>query len=527
MCSIAAFLLLVMMLFLPPGSDIYIFSTGGKMILEGKIPYKDFIDSKSPGIFYLYAGIHAAFGYALEAVRIFDLLYHIVSLAFFYLLLKRYLNDTRIASLSVLIYALWYVSSGIWSTAQSESFALLPTLAIIWSVQKSLDTTSQKNIPLYALAAGIATILLISLKFTLLYPVVIAIGIVWWYHSSKKAGLLYSVVIGLLVTSSAIFFYWWLGDTGAKENFVLMMDWLGGYSSLNPFNDLRTYTIIFFEGFPQRLLTYYSPTFIVLGVIGIYLFFGKNDLDKKDTLVSSIFSTHLLLQLAVGILTILFERKNIPHHFSRSFWAFTPFIAVGMIALWDTVYRSWAKLKDSDIFTRLSKRTIYLAIVALLLLATPIIKTYSEAFSFMLLDVTGYKSESIDFYDYIGAESQLDKLQLYLSENMNPGDSFFVWGLITGLHSRMNIPPPTIMLSNIQLRSAWTSDTLKNLVLQQLQVSPPTYIIIESGDYHTNLIGTLYDSYGAYLVWEEFLSFVDDNYIREYEMPTFTLFKRI
>lgn len=497
------------------------------MILDGKIPYKDFIDSKPPGIFYLYAGIHAVFGCGLEAVRLFDLLYHIVSLSFFYLLLKRYLNDTRIASLSVLIYALWYVSSGIWSTAQSESFALLPTLVIIWSVQKSLDTTSRKNILLYALAAGITTILLISLKFTLLYPVVIAIGILWWYHSSKKAALLYSFVIGLLIALSTIYFYLWLGDTGAKENFVLMMDWLGGYSSLNPFDDLRTFTIIFLEGFPQRLLTYYSPTFIVLGVIGIYLFFGKNNFDKKDTLVSSIFSTHLLLQLAIGILTILFERKNILHHFSCSFWAFTPFIAVGMIAVCDTVYRSWMKLKDLDIFTRLTKRIIYLVIAVLLLLSTPIIKTYSEAFSFMLLDLAGYKSESIDFYDHVGAQSQLDELQLYLSENMNPGDSFFVWGTIIGLHSRMNIPPPTIMLSNLQLRSAWTSDTLKNLVLQQLQVAPPAYIIVESGDHHPNLIGTIYDSYGAYLVWEEFLSFVDDKYIREYEMPTFTLFKRI
>ncbi len=516
-----------MMLFLPPGSDIYIFSTGGKMILDGKIPYKDFIDSKPPGIFYLYAGIHWIFGQELVSVRIFDVLYHIVSLSFFYLLLKWYLNDTRIASLSVLIYALWYVSSGIWSTAQSESFALLPTLVIIWAVQKSLVTSSLNKILLYALAAGTATILLISLKFTLLYPVVLAIGILLWYHSSKKAALLYSFVVGLLVASSALYFYWWLGDTGAKENFALIMDWLGGYSSLNPFDDLRTFTIIFFEGFQQRLLTYYSPTFIVLGVIGVYLFFSKNNLDKKDTLVSSIFSTHLLLQLTVGILTILFERKNIHYHFSRSFWALAPFIAVAIINAWVIVEGSWAKLKDSDIFTRLTKRIIYLAIVVLLLLGTPIIKTYSEAFSFMLLDITGYNSESISFYDHIGAESQLDELQMYLSKNLKSSDTFFTWGTIIGLHSRMNTPPPTIMLSNLQLRSAWTSDTLKNLVLRQLQASPPAYIIVESGDYYPNLIGTLYDSYGAYLVWEEFLLFVDDNYVREYEMPNFTLFKRI
>lgn len=529
LCFATAFFALVTLLFLPAGSDIYVFSTGGKMILDGKIPYKDFIDSKPPGIFYLYAVMHAVFGSGLEAVRIFDLLYHVLTLGLFYILLRRYTNDKRVAILSIPIYALWYAATGIWSTAQSESFAVLPTIIIVWSVLKSLETTSRKKVFLYSLLAGLAAIVNISLKFTLVYPILIAIGVVCWYHTSKKTALLYTSVIVAAIAAMTVYFYWWLSKTGASENFSLMMEWLKGYSSLNPFNDLRTFTITFFEDFPKKLFAYYSPLFIVSGIIGLYIAYSRKHKVNVagEPSIKSTLHIQLILQLAIGLLTILFERKNIPYHFSRSFWAFTPFIAIGIIAIRDILKRSWKQLKDADIFSRVAKRSLISTTVILLLCGTPLLKLYSEAFSYMLLQTSGYKSESIEFYDQIGNESQLDEVQAYLKTAMHPNDNFFVWGTIIGLHSRMNITPPTIMLTNIQIRSSWTSEALKQKILQQLNASPPRYIIIESDDFLPNLIGTIHDSYGSYLVWEDFRNFVDEKYVRDYEAASFIVFKRL
>jgi len=376
LCFGTAVAALVMMLFLPAGSDIYVFSTGGKMILEGKIPYIDFIDSKPPGIFYLYASIHATFGDSLSAVRIFDLLYHLITLGFFYALLRKYTDDKRVALLSVSIYALWYASTGIWCTAQSESFAVLPTLMIVWSVLKCLKTTSRRDVLLCSLLAATATIINISLKFTLIYPVVIAIGVVWWYHSSKRTAFLYTSVITAVVAAATLCFFWWLSNSRAAENFSLMMEWLKGYSSMNPFSDIRTFTLIFFEEFPKKLFTYYSPTFIISGIIGLYIASSKKYRANTSGKPAIGMALHiqLLLQLTIGILTILFERKNIPYHFSRSFWAFTPFIAIGVIAIWDVMKRSWRQLKDTDIFSIITKRSIILITTILLVSASPFLK---------------------------------------------------------------------------------------------------------------------------------------------------------
>lgn len=514
------------MLFLPAGSDIYIFSTGGKMIQDGYFPYKDFIDSKPPGIFYLYAGIHSILGSELLSIRIFDCLYHIISLTFFFFLLKRYTGDIRTASLSILIYALWYVSTGIWSSAQSESFALLPVLVIIWSVERCMNSANVKRAMLYGLCAGLVTIVLISLKFTLLYPAIIAIAILLWHHPSKKIAFSYSLCVILTTALSLGYFYYWLHETGGYEHFLWMTDWLKGYSSLNEFSDHRTFSITFFEGFPERLLTYYSPTFVFLGTVGIYRVLTENTF-KTEKQHSNTLYTHLLVQCIVGIATILFERKNIPYHFIRSFWAFAPFVALGLIATWDQARLSWIRLSKSDLFTRLTKKIIYTAIILLLLFGMPIVKIYSEAFSFMLFHVTGYSSESLNYYEQIGAESQMDELASYMKADMTIGDNYFAWGTTIGLYSRLKITPPTIMLTNLHLRSVWTSDTLKATVLHQLRASPPRYITVESNDHYPHLTGSIFDSYGAYLVWSEFLEFVDDNYSREYELPNFTLFKRL
>jgi len=110
---------------------------------------------------------------------------------------------------------------------------------------------------------------------------------------------------------------------------------------------------------------------------------------------------------------------------------------------------------------------------------------------------------------------------------MHPDDTFFIWGTIIGLHSRMNIAPATIMLSNIQIRSAWTSESLQQKILGKLKASPPTYIIVESDDFLPNLTGMVYDSYGSYITWEDFRSFIDEEYIRDYETHSFVVFKRL
>src|SRR3979409_2609510 len=121
-CGLA---LMLMMLAYPFGYDQAAFMVGGEMTVKhGAIPYRDFIDTKPPVIFFIYGISSLIFGHHEWSIRAFDILFQIGSLFYFFRLLKRMTGDEKLALASVFLYALFYVTGGYWMTAQAETFAL-------------------------------------------------------------------------------------------------------------------------------------------------------------------------------------------------------------------------------------------------------------------------------------------------------------------------------------------------------------------------------------------------------------------
>src|SRR5439155_5278907 len=124
--------ILLGLLSFPLGYDQAIFQIGGEMILRhGSIPFRDFLEIKQPLIFYIYSAAIFIFGNHEWSIRAFDILYHLGTLFIFYRLLRKIYSDERVATISVILYALYYIGGGFWYTAQTESFAFLPTLLIV------------------------------------------------------------------------------------------------------------------------------------------------------------------------------------------------------------------------------------------------------------------------------------------------------------------------------------------------------------------------------------------------------------
>lgn len=516
------------MIFFPGGADLYIYSIGGKMMLSGLTPYKDFIDSKPPGIFALYAFIHGVFGNDIDSVRVFDILYHCVSLSFFYLLIKRFTSNTNIALISLPIYAIWYVSMGIWDTAQSESFALLPTLMVVASVQYSfVHSFKLRNAILLGILCGVSCIVLVSLKFTLIYVLICALFVLLWKHPSKRYSITFSITSLVVVGLSVAVFYQWLESSGAYDNFVLMMQWLQGYSNNHPFSDYRTFNFVLFVRFAQTLLTLFSPTFILFGVAGILASMASKSRSvvKPVTSIDSVFRSQLLFQLAVGLLTIALERKNIRYHFARSFWAFTPFIAMGVVWVFFFCKQLWIQHKPADLIARLTGKVVIGIVVIMALAGTPIFKIATEAGSYAIYSLTGYETTAYTEYSSIGSESELRELQNYLRMNLRKGESFFLWGSIIGPHAVLDVFPPTIMLSNLQLATPWTPKELRTKVLQQLNEKRPRYFIVQTGDYMPDLSATTNDSFGLLIDWYELFEFLDMNYEEKLTTDSFLIYE--
>src|SRR5689334_14345546 len=80
--------LLLMMLAYPFGYDQAAFMIGGEMTVKhGAITYRDFLDTKPPLIFIIYGISSVIFGHHEWSIRAFDILFHLLSLYYFYKIL--------------------------------------------------------------------------------------------------------------------------------------------------------------------------------------------------------------------------------------------------------------------------------------------------------------------------------------------------------------------------------------------------------------------------------------------------------
>ena len=161
--------MLVATLFYPFGYDQAVFGVGGEMVLKGAVPYRDFLDTKQPLIFYLYAIAMGVFGRHEWSIHLLDIFYQLLAAYYFFRILRRELSY-EIALLSSSLMLILYAGSGFWMTCEAESFAILPSLLL---VDVTVRTVTSKRLAKdrfafqYGLLAGVAAIVLLLLKFTL------------------------------------------------------------------------------------------------------------------------------------------------------------------------------------------------------------------------------------------------------------------------------------------------------------------------------------------------------------------------
>ncbi|MGE0567588.1 MAG: ArnT family glycosyltransferase [Bacteroidia bacterium] len=128
----------------------------GQMILEGKIPYKDFYEQKLPGIFYFFAFIVSVFGSSVEELHTGFIYINLISIILIYFAAKNLFSGYAgvISAITFAIVSLSPFLSGF--TIQSEhGVALFSSLGIyLYSV---FDRSNRKLVLLlFGLAMGMA-----------------------------------------------------------------------------------------------------------------------------------------------------------------------------------------------------------------------------------------------------------------------------------------------------------------------------------------------------------------------------------
>ena len=523
--------LLLMMLNYPFGYDQAAFMVGGELTMKhGAIPYKDFLDTKPPIIFIIYGVSSLIFGHHEWSIRVFDVLFQIASLFYFFKLLKRTIGDEKLAITSVFLYALLYVTSGYWMTAQAETFALLPSLIVFDLTDRVVSGVGsiRKSDFLLGLYGGLACAALFLLKFTLL---TIPLGVVIYLILESKgenhfpwkylAGIIISLigVIGLYAI--------YLMTTGTMGRFLESLEWVKQYADADPLFSSHTIIERYFKQFPMLVIYPFGLSGIVLGMIGLLRYF-KDHLQpvaseerKRNTSL-----LHLFLQLSLGLIAVLYERKFFPYHFSRVYWAFVPFAALGLRELhhlWKDYSLRWMRMKKSD---RILRYFLGGSAIIVLFFFSTAPRIISQPLHFTYLRLTGADmaqdvQDQMPQYWYKEEQQIADHLQAL----MKADDKVFVWGNSVGIFYFLEKYPTTICLTNTPFITSWTPETWKKTMIEQLRADPPRFFIAEFGDEREYISGSKKDSWQHLLEWDELRNFVETKYKMKEELGHFKIFE--
>lgn len=524
----AGLALLLCMLAYPFGYDQTVFMIGGEMTVKhGAIPYRDFLDTKPPIIFFIYGISSVIFGHHEWSIRAFDIIFQIGSLFYFFKLLKRTTSDEKLAVTSVFLYALFYVTGGYWMTAQAETFALLPSLIAFDLTDRVIH--QNKNSLLLGIYAGLACAILFLLKFTLLtVPIGIAVYLLLEAKNGRRFPWKYIIglKVGFLILVGAYVLY--LIGTDSWIRFTESLTWLKQYADTDPLFSMHTIIERYFKQFPMLAIYPFGLSGIVIAAIGIVWYFKdhlrpvSSEEKKKDSPL-----LHLFIQLSLALVAVLYERKFFPYHFARSYWAFVPFVALGLRELhklWKDYSLEWMRMKGSERLLRYVLGGFFVAAIFFFSTAPRII---SQPLHFVMMRIAGADvalDVEAQMPQYYYKEEQ--KVADYLQPLLKKDDNIFIWGNSVGIYYFLEKYPTTIVLTNTPLITSWTPASLKNTMLDQLRAAPPRFFIAESGDEREYISATKTDSWQHLLSWEKLRAFVETNYQIKEEIGHFRIFER-
>lgn len=437
---VGAFALRMFFLSEPFERDEGWYGTIAQEILHGGIPYRDAIDQKPPGVFYLYALGMAIFGKTTEAIRVYTAVYASFTLLTVYWLAK------KIAG----------VSAGLWagavcaifssapllqaSSSNSEVFLVLPLMLSACMLVAGKERQSHLLLAASGFFAGVAMLIK---TVALPYCLVLAGGAL--FHAKgrtnlKTAGknlLIFSLPAVVLALLTMLYFY----INGAFAEFI---HWnitaplkyskggtgVGGPPLQAVLKNLK-YELIF-------------PALLSIPAAALLL------LRHKD--LPSVLGALLLPASAVAV---LMPGMNFPHYFIQ----LIPFMSV------------LAGISLAAVFT---KRGMLFWCAAPLVLALLIYAVQYE-YRFYLK----FTPQEVSMAKYGATFVQSERVAQYLKERTNEGDYIFQWGFEPELYFLSGRRTPVPFISSTILANMEDPAAAIRQMIVSLENKRPKYIVVQ------------------------------------------------
>ena len=472
----ASALLLFPTIFWPFDYDQGTFAYGGWAVLHGLRPYIDFWDIKPPNIFYTYAAAFALFGNTVRAVRLFDYLNALLTIALLYRLATRLWKDSQIQMLAAvfgsLAFIVQYYIFGHWDTAQTETYSLPLLIGAALCVIPSAPV-SDRRIYIRSAIAG----MLLGISFYFKYPngiflPLIAAAVLLYIPKLLRIRSLFCLLAGFAAWIALESGYLalnhellplWRVTTSETASYVTT-----NYSgSFTIFNNLRASS--------QAI----DLTWIILGGIGCiaWIFYrktrGHRTVDTLKPLVWSLFG------VVLALIAVQAGNKGYKYHYAVALpWAD---LLIGYGIAWLIVMvPKRIRLPQWGVVT----------ITFILLSTISYFVTSSYQLQSRSAELLRIASGNEPANGYIATDS----LSNYVVQHSRPTDRIFIFGFQPYVYWKSGRTPATKFLNTIHFKPTTVPKAERDELVSSLLQNPPELFLVEVGDHYTSQGNTNQDS---------------------------------
>lgn len=454
------------------GPDQALFAYIGRGIAHRKALYVDLWDVKPPGVFWLYA-LPAQLPGGYRAVRAFDMLYTLATVAAVYAL-GRYLWDRAAGAAAALLYGGVYVTaSGYWNMAQPDSFMVLPVVLGVLAWERGGSR------PRGALLAGLLFGFAFQFRSVVaLLPAALALRELWraWRggnHPRPALWRLAALAAGAAAVEAATLLY--LAAGGAVGEYLYaQFRFAGNYARLGgPFAYDRFTPGNFLSGLRGSVMWYGASRLLLTGPAAAALLVGGVlRADRGVRLVA--------LLLAAAVACVAVQAKFFVYHWH----VVLPFLA--LLAGW-TARAAWRALRGR--FSPAGAGLWAATSVAALLLFTPQVTDpgvgeWHDAVRYVV--EPGYRAIYQDRFGLRGHGSYSfrasEEVADYVRVRTSPGDTVFVWGYDPNFYLASGRDSASRFLSLLPLMPTFTPESWRQEFVRDLTTKRPAYILVQRGE---------------------------------------------
>jgi len=446
-------------LIVPLYTDQAVFALNARAILDGRFPYRDVWDVKSPGIYFAYALAFLSLGQHMVSVRILDLANTALAMGAIYLLGRR-LFSKRAGVIAGCLYGVTYLTrAGFDGLGQTESFLALP---VVIAVLIYRPEGRRRNLFLSGLLLGVA----FSIKPSAVFYAAALPAVEAMFAKERRLGLatkrLSIAGAGFLLMPAVFAVY--LAAGGALGDFIdIQRLHVAPYASLHWSPPGESYI-----RFGARVTHEYLTDNLFLAVPAVAALFVALAGQRRR-------ETALVATLAVAsLLGVWSQGKFFPYHWLAMVF---PLSLLAGFAIDQVVSFYGAR---SGVLQRWA--AYGLAGASLVLLTPSLLSNPYEQYRHFLGYATG-KVTQADNEGQWGPFLRLDREVLdYIRANGGGDPSFFIWGNWPVVYWWADQPLTTRFVYDTALSADWSPATWRDELVADLAEKRPHFIAVSAGD---------------------------------------------